>query len=168
MAKENRNAPIEWFLSFINMDLERLTASERMKLQVEMADAFGVPIDPQTFSASVNPEWIPVMLVVELSTLKSLQQEFRRILSDLVMRLEGDRSEQGSAIKVYISPEDYLKRTRLKTMSLKIELTLCIEPMKPPELVSKEAQGNASSWVRWSSESFSNSLLDIKASSRER
>ena len=82
------------------------------------------------------------------------------------MKLDGIRSEEDAIKTGYMSPEDYLKNTRLETMPLKIELTLCIEPTKPPELVSKVAQSIISSRVHWNPDSFSNSFLDIKASSQ--
>ncbi len=166
MVKKNANGQIEWILSFLNSDLKNFSHAERMKLLIEMAAAYDVPIHPQGFLASLELNWSSLLFNASLGELENIQLEFEKILSKLKKFSEQDLTDLKKRSTTESQPEKYFEFIHLAKASMKIELTLSIKPSKSPEFVSYNSENLESAVMNRNPDSFRGSQLDLRASSQ--
>lgn len=138
MPQQTDNKKLEWFLSFLNTNLDNLTGADRLKLHAEMAGAFRVSIDVGEQTTPINPEWQPVIVEKDIEWLKNMQGAFTEILDEVTKRASKFSESIKSLKEDSCGAEDYLKLTRMDPTPVTLELILTIEmdPEKPADLSS--------------------------------
>jgi len=163
MTRSTDNPKLEWFLSFLNTNLDELGVIDRIKLQIDMAGAFSVPVNPRDMSTPLNPEWIPVIIQKDVNWLKDLQSEFGRILTELgAMGKAMERSVQQG--KTTMNPEEYVTLTRMPSIRLTVEVSLTIEPEEPPEFCSTGVMPKTPSFTDMETRPLMAHFLDVRIS----
>jgi len=118
---------LEWFLSFINKEVEYLRDRNLLKFVLEMTDALDIPVKPETLVAKGSGDLGAQFYYAQTEFWKHMQEKLKEILVGLVQTIETIKKNKPDVFYSQLQLDKFSPFTKYSLPKIEIQFTLGVE-----------------------------------------
>lgn len=152
---------LDWFFSFLNADLERMSMEEQVEIGRQMAKVLGLGWQDGGFLLTFSPE-VAIRLVGHRGeNLKRLQQFLKGAFLEIMLRFRAAKRQRNTLENTWTDKKDADKIRRLYSIDLPVRLTLSFTLDEIPQ-IDPQTETESRLMTRWEPGALDKAIFQLR------